>query len=67
MLVEWGGALRWWKTDLPDAEVQQIAGTLGGNARRRGQKPDFSSAAEIALKKAFDPHGILNPVTAHAD
>jgi glycolate oxidase FAD binding subunit len=67
MLVEWGGAQRWWKTNLPDHEVHQIARSLRGYARRHHQKPDFSSPAEVALKKAFDPHGILNPVPPHAD
>ena len=31
-LIEWGGGLRWWRTDAPSAEVRAAAAAAGGHA-----------------------------------
>jgi glycolate oxidase FAD binding subunit len=67
MLVEWAGAQRWWKTDVDDVHVHSLARKLGGRARRWNTRPEFTTSIERALKEAFDPLNILNPVTLHAD
>ena len=70
-LIEWGGALRWWRTDAPTATVRAAAQALGGTASlfRGGDKAEgvFEPlAAPIArihrnLKAQFDPLGLFNP------
>ncbi len=70
-LIEWGGALRWWRTDAPAEDVRRRATVLGGHATRfRGARPvrdPFTPLPEPLrrvhreLKKAFDPDHILNP------
>ncbi|HXB18806.1 MAG TPA: glycolate oxidase subunit GlcE [Steroidobacteraceae bacterium] len=68
-LIEWGGALRWCATDLPAAEVRNIATAAGGTALHwrggaAGSRFHPLSAAVLAihrrLKERFDPHGIFN-------
>jgi glycolate oxidase FAD binding subunit len=68
-LIEWGGALRWYATDLPAAAVRSIATAAGGTALHwRGGAPGsrFHPLAPAALaihrrlKERFDPHGIFN-------
>jgi glycolate oxidase FAD binding subunit len=70
-LVEWGGALRWFRTDADAALVRQAAATVGGSATLFRGAPhgvavfDPLSAPLLALhrriKREFDPHGIFNP------
>ncbi len=69
--LEWGGALRWWRTHAPAATVRKAARAAGGHATlvRAVAKPEgaFSPLAEPLqrihreLKKAFDPAQIFNP------
>ncbi|HLJ37074.1 MAG TPA: glycolate oxidase subunit GlcE [Steroidobacteraceae bacterium] len=68
-LIEWGGALRWYASDRPAAEVRRLATAAGGTALHwRGGEPGSRfhplSAAVLdihrRLKARFDPHGIFN-------
>ena len=68
-LIEWGGALRWYATDLPAAEVRSVATAAGGTAMHwRGGTagsrfhplPAPVLAIHRRLKARFDPHGIFN-------
>ena len=70
-LIEWGGALRWLKTNADAATVRAAAARAGGHATlfRAADKP-ASAFVPLApalarlhreLKSAFDPAGILNP------
>lgn len=70
-LIEWGGALRWVKSDA-DAVIVRVAAQRGGGhatlfrARDKsvgGFPPLAPALARLhrALKNAFDPAGILNP------
>jgi glycolate oxidase FAD binding subunit len=70
-LIEWGGALRWCKTDAPAAEVRAAAANAGGHATLfRAADKSAGAFAPLApellrlhraLKQAFDPAGILGP------
>jgi glycolate oxidase FAD binding subunit len=70
-LIEWGGALRWLKTNADAASVRGAAVRAGGHATlfRASDKPAGAFAAlppvmarlHRELKAAFDPAGILNP------
>jgi glycolate oxidase FAD binding subunit len=70
-LIEWGGAVRWLRSDLPAAELRRRAMSLGGCATlfRGGDRsqgvfaPLSPPVARIhgALKAEFDPCGIFNP------
>lgn len=69
-LLEWNGALRWIATDAPAAQVRGAAAGAGGHATwfrgRDGDDvfhplDDARLALHRNLKRAFDPHGILNP------
>ena len=69
-LVEWGGALRWWKTDAERASVRQAARAAGGHAtlfrggdRTAGVFPELDpvlARLHRKVKSAFDPHGVFN-------
>ena len=71
VLVDWGGAQRWIRTDAPAAELRALAKAAGGHAQcfrggdRRGDvfQPPEPNLMKLhkGLKKAFDPRGILNP------
>ncbi len=71
MLVEWGGALRWLRSDAPVGAVRDAARTLGGHATlfRAADKsagafmPLSPALARLhrELKAVFDPAAILNP------
>jgi glycolate oxidase FAD binding subunit len=75
--IEWGGALRWLRTDLPLAVVRARAQALGGHATlfRGGDRkegvftPLTASIAAIhrRLKDEFDPAGIFNPGRMYAE
>ena len=66
--IDWGGALRWLKTDQPAEAIFQTAHILGGHACRfrsplGGEFQPLSTGLEKLhrnIKRAFDPHGIFN-------
>ena len=70
-LVEWGGAQRWLRSELPPAEIRAQAAALGGHATLfRGASPNGAVfhplpapmlALQRQLKTAFDPAGVFNP------
>ncbi len=70
-LVDWGGALRWLKTDADSDSIRAVVTAAGGHAAlfkggdRRGQvfHPLPAKLLDIhrRLKIAFDPERILNP------
>jgi len=70
-LYDWGGALRWLKTDAPAQEVFAAAARVQGHAlqfwgkQRSGQifQPLPKKLQELHgnLKRAFYPQGIFNP------
>ena len=70
-LIEWGGALRWWKADAPLSDVRAAAEKMGGHATlfRGGDRaagvfhplPPVLAKLHRGLKAAFDPSGILSP------
>jgi glycolate oxidase FAD binding subunit len=69
-LYEWGGALRWLKTDAPATEIRAACASLSGHIslfRSSGNRDDvFQPLAQHLLnlhrnlKQAFDPHNIFN-------
>jgi glycolate oxidase FAD binding subunit len=70
--VEWGGALRWWRTSAPTETVRAAATQVGGHATLFRSAGDRSAGAftplsvplmriHRGLKQAFDPYGIFNP------
>jgi glycolate oxidase FAD binding subunit len=75
-LIEWGGALRWLKSDGPPQAMRETASRARGHAtlfraeRRAGEA--FSPLGEVQmrvhreLKAVFDPAGILNPGRLYA-
>ncbi len=75
-MIEWGGALRWWRSQAP-AEVMRAAATLAGGHATLVRAADKSAGAfappgAVAmrihrnLKAAFDPAGIFNPGRMYA-
>ena len=66
--IDWGGALRWLKTDQPAETIFQAAQELGGHACRfrsplGGEFQPLTMGLEKLhrnIKQAFDPHGIFN-------
>ena len=69
-LIDWGGALRWYKTTQDAATLFAAAQAAGGHATRwRGDAeaqlifqplPAPLHALHRRLKQAFDPRGIFN-------
>jgi glycolate oxidase FAD binding subunit len=76
-LIEWGGALRWFRTQADAATVRAAASRAGGHATRfRGGDRSAGAFAPLppelarlhrGLKAAFDPDGILNPGRLYPD
>jgi glycolate oxidase FAD binding subunit len=75
-LIEWGGALRWLRSEAPAAQVRTAAAAFGGTATLwRGLRdasmfhplPAASLALHRRLKQQFDPHGIFNAGRLIAD
>ena len=69
-LYEWGGALRWLKSDVPAEVIQRAAAVEEGHAslfRHEGHSSLFQPLTpgliriHQNLKQAFDPENILNP------
>lgn len=75
-LIEWGGALRWLKSDIDAATLRRTVSAAGGHATlfRGGDKsagvfqPLAPSIARIhgRLKASFDPSHIFNPGRVYA-
>ncbi len=76
-LIEWGGALRWIKSDADAADIRKASREGDGHATlfRRGKAgvPVFHPLPETLLvlhrrvKQAMDPAGILNRGRLHPD
>ena len=76
-LIEWGGALRWLRSNLPTAQVRARAAALGGHATlfRGGDRsqgvftplPPALAVIHRRLKSEFDPAGIFNPGRMYAE
>jgi glycolate oxidase FAD binding subunit len=78
-LIEWGGALRWYRADLDPQKVRVMAGRAGGHAtlyrgdsraKQGGVFQSLSAPLEKVhrrLKSAMDPQGIFNPGRLYAD
>ncbi len=70
-VIEWGGALRWLASEADADSVRSVAASAGGHAmlfRGGDRSGDVYHPLEPTvltlhqrLKKAFDPHSILNP------
>ncbi|HVL58927.1 MAG TPA: glycolate oxidase subunit GlcE [Burkholderiaceae bacterium] len=75
-LIEWGGALRWLRSDADAAAIRDAAAAAGGTATlfRGGDKragafsplPDTILRLHRNLKRQFDPNGIFNPGRMYA-
>ena len=69
-LMDWGGALRWLRSEAPGEEIRAAVTKVGGHATlyrngdRRGEVYHPLSRALLSLhqrlKASFDPKGILN-------
>ena len=79
-LIEWGGALRWLKSDAPAAQIRKAALQAGGHATLfrasdalRGQAGVFTPLEPVLariharLKATFDPQGIFNRGRMYAE
>lgn len=69
-LIDWGGALRWYRGDIDVATIQRVAREHGGHAQlfRGGNREHAFQPLNPALlqlhknlKHAMDPQGIFNP------
>jgi glycolate oxidase FAD binding subunit len=70
-LIEWGGALRWWKSDAPATELRAAgpATLFRASDKSAGAFAPLSPVLERlhrSLKAAFDPAGILSPGRLYA-
>ncbi len=71
-LIDWGGAQRWLKSDVPANAIHEHAEDAGGYATlfhhgARNGATFHPLPAQLAtlhqnLKRAFDPDGIINPI-----
>jgi glycolate oxidase FAD binding subunit len=76
-LIEWHGALRWWRTAAPAKDVRTAAARAGGHATliRSADKSGgvFTPLSDVlmrvhqGLKRAFDPAGVFNPGRMYAE
>ncbi len=80
VLIEWAGALRWWRTSLSAETVRNYATQAGGHATLfYGGDKSFAKCTPFAplseasmrihrnLKTAFDPDNLFNPGRLCAD
>lgn len=70
VLVDWGGAQRWYVTDAAAGQIRDLAERAGGhatlfrgvsNANRFHPLPPGLQALQRRIRLAFDPQGIFNP------
>lgn len=76
-LIDWGGAQRWLKSDVPAGDIRRAAEAVGGHVTlfrggdRHGEVfhplPPALHALHRRLKQAFDPQRILNPGRLYSD
>ncbi len=76
-LIEWGGALRWLRSEAPAATLREAAARAGGHAAlfRGGDRtagafqplPAPLMAIHRNLKRTFDPQGLFNPGRLYPD
>jgi glycolate oxidase FAD binding subunit len=75
-LIDWGGGLRWLRSDLPADVVFAAAREAGGHAtlfRGRAEGSVFQPLSpglrelHVRLKRAFDPNGVFNPRRMYED
>lgn len=76
-LIEWDGQQRWLRTEASPESVFALAAKAGGHATAFRYQPQRDQvfqplaaplmALQARIKKAFDPHGILNPGRLYAD
>jgi glycolate oxidase FAD binding subunit len=75
VLLDWGAAQRWLKSDAPAAVIRADAEQLGGHATLFSQRADvepFHPMPEAMLrlhqriKRQLDPRGIFNPARMYA-
>jgi len=79
-LVEWGGALRWLRSDTSAAAIRATAAVVGGSATLyRADAVTKAAAGAFAplpaplmnlhrrMKAAFDPRGVFNPGRLYAE
>ena len=69
-MTEWGGALRWLKTELSQDQIRELSNSIDGHiclfrALNKRDKvfqplPQHLLQLHCKLKHAFDPHGIFN-------
>jgi len=74
-LLDWGGAQRWLRTTVDEADIHRAAEATGGHAtpwriagRKRSTRAPTVTSARLAreLRRAFDPSAIFNPTLSHA-
>ena len=75
-LIDWGGGLRWLRSNAPAQSIRDAVAAAGGHATlfRGGDRndpfhplPEGLARLHRRLKRAFDPAGILNPGRLYAD
>jgi glycolate oxidase FAD binding subunit len=68
-LVDWGGAQRWYRSDEPAERIRAAAAEAGGHATlfrgppgiaRFHPLPAAAARLQERIRRAFDPHGVLN-------
>jgi len=77
LMVEWGGALRWLRSDAPAEAIRAAAARVGASAtlfrggdRTAGVFHPLSPANAVLqrrLKQVFDPGGLFNPGRMYRD
>ena len=76
VLMDWGGAQLWLKSDAPSATIRQLAGDAGGHAmcftpvagvEPFHPLPDDLMRFHRQLKQQMDPHGLFNPGRMYAN
>lgn len=77
VLLDWGGAQRWLKSDATAQTIRSIAQAVGGHAVCHTPHVELDSPfmplpaplmrLHRALKAQLDPHGIFNPGRMYAD
>jgi glycolate oxidase FAD binding subunit len=77
LLIDWGGAQRWYYSEQPAEDIWQIAESVGGHAtlfrRSNNAKEVFQPLSPVMhklhqqLKRTFDPDRIMNRGRMYAD